>query len=364
MNKKLLKLACVTVTLSMVLSVTACKKDSKKKSSGVQAAAEEALDAMISRKSKSISKLGDIDDELIDFVDEIADVDFISVVMDKASYEIDEDSIEDKKKEASCDAVVKIPDYEDAFEAADGDMDDFEDEIDGQKEKNYKEIEVTLEFDKDDDEYSLTNAEDVLGALYEDIVDFYTENAFGSVPTDKPTDPDVDPTTGTTNDDPDPTTTPGGGTTQALDLDGFRTITNVPELQFAYPDFETAINATNDGAAKNLYDNDPSWYEDMYPGLTRYVSAYSDQWTNIYDYYEFDTPENAQAYWEDNVAYYSSIAKTYDYDGTFGYCFYAGTGYIFDYYLCGNAVIEIFSSPEDQKDLDAINNFWHALNVY
>ena len=80
---------------------------------------------------------------------------FIDTVADTITYEVDEESVEVDKEEASVDVTFTMVDYEKALK------DDYSD----------KEVEVTFEFEKDDDEWLLSNLKD---KKFGKIFDFYT----------------------------------------------------------------------------------------------------------------------------------------------------------------------------------------------
>ena len=94
---------------------------------------------------------------------------FIDAVADTITYEVDEESVEVSKEEASADVVFTMVDYE---KALDGDFEDIDAVLDALDDcEDTKEVEVTFEFEKDDDEWLLTNLDDKgFGKLF----DFYT----------------------------------------------------------------------------------------------------------------------------------------------------------------------------------------------
>lgn len=357
MNVK--KMACVSISLAMVFSACACsKKGSKKKSTGCQAAAEDVMDTLIGLKSKDIKKLGEFG-EYEDAIDLITDDEFIAAVMEKATYEIDEDSVKEKKKEASCDVVVKVPDYEEAFEEADGDIDDFTDAIEEQKEKNYNEIELSLEFEIDDDEYTLTNGEDVLADLYGDMYDVLAEGAV-SAPTTSPADPDPDPIdTPAPTDDDDPTTTTTANADYA-DL-SFHSMTYAP---MSYDLYLNAVSSTDDNASSNLQEEDPADYQDYgYENLTKYTYAWGDGYNNEYTYMEFSDMESAKKFFDDNCSYLSYVTDDYAVFDNYGYAVYVSDGWAFVYYWSDTVVIEGISMELDQTNAANLEKFFAALGI-
>ena len=94
---------------------------------------------------------------------------FNKAVADTISYEVDEESVEVDKEEASVDVVFTMVDYEKALKEDYSDIDEVLDLLDDCDDT--KEITVTFEFEKDDDEWLLTNLKD---KGFGKIFDFYT----------------------------------------------------------------------------------------------------------------------------------------------------------------------------------------------
>ena len=94
---------------------------------------------------------------------------FIDAVADTITYEVDEESVEVDKEEASVDVTFTMVDYEKALK---DDYSDIDEVLDLLKDcDDTKEVEVTFEFEKDDDEWLLSNLKDKgFGKLF----DFYT----------------------------------------------------------------------------------------------------------------------------------------------------------------------------------------------
>ena len=94
---------------------------------------------------------------------------FIDAVADTITYEVDEESVEVDKEEASVDVTFTMVDYEKALK---DDYSDIDEVLDLIKDcEDTKEVEVTFEFEKDDDEWLLSNLNDKgFGKLF----DFYT----------------------------------------------------------------------------------------------------------------------------------------------------------------------------------------------
>jgi hypothetical protein len=83
---------------------------------------------------------------------------FNNAVADTITYEVDEESVEVDKEEASVDVVFTLVDYEKALKDDYSDIDEVLDLI-GDCDDT-KEVTITFEFEKDDDEWLLTNLKD------------------------------------------------------------------------------------------------------------------------------------------------------------------------------------------------------------
>ncbi len=95
---------------------------------------------------------------------------FIKAVSDTISYEVDEESVEVDKEDASVDVVFTMVDYEKALKGEDfSDIDEVKDAI--KDCDDTKDVTVTFEFEKDDDEWLLSNLDD---KDFSKLFDFYT----------------------------------------------------------------------------------------------------------------------------------------------------------------------------------------------
>ena len=93
---------------------------------------------------------------------------FVDAVSDTITYEVDEESVEINKDESSADVTFTMVDYE---KALDGDFEDIDAVLDALDDcDDTKEVEVTFEFEKDDDEWLVSNIDD---DSFGDIFEFY-----------------------------------------------------------------------------------------------------------------------------------------------------------------------------------------------
>lgn len=191
------------MAVAMIGSLAACKK-SGKASSGLTDAANSVMEALISRSEKKLKKTGVFSEGSLMTIDLMKDCDAVSAVMDKATFEIDEDSIKETKKGTSVKVVVTLPDSAAALEDA-SDEDEFIDAVSGQKEKEYTKVNLTLKFEVDEDKYTLTNGDDVVSDLFGGDLE-NVNKAFGKIK-GLPTETEDDPPQ-TTPVEPDETPTP------------------------------------------------------------------------------------------------------------------------------------------------------------
>lgn len=368
------KFACVALTFAIVASASACGK-SKKKSSAAIDAANTFLEATVSLDAKKVKKLEKslgVDSDFIAAVDEFADEEAMKAVFDKATFEIDEDSLKEKKSSASVNATINLPDYEDAFDSADGDIDDFIDEIDGQKEKNYNAVEVTLKFDVEDDEYIMTNAEDFYEDVYEPVFNVIGDGDVDPVdPTPADTTPadttpadttpadttpaDTTPADTTPADTTPADTTPAdttGATVDPTTLDYL----NLNKAPLDLATYKSAISAADPSAF--VVDSDPSEAPISYT-VTDYVAVLGE---TIGAYYGFASAEDAHKYFEETCAAASSMASGYKLESDYGYMIFISgdTGIV--YYFSGTGFTMFMYSMEEAPN-NVVSSFFHNIGA-
>lgn len=183
------KLVALFVAASMVFSLAACsdkggsKKDKKDKgddeTTAVVDAAEAYTKALKNMDSSKLEKLStEIDDEFISDMEEAMsgdESDIFSAIMDKVEFEIDEESAEVKKKAASIDVEYT---YCDLSKISISSPDEFEDAIDDCDDT--KSGKFTIEFEIDDDDYLVSNSDDIMDKFYGDVVAFDSSIYSGS----------------------------------------------------------------------------------------------------------------------------------------------------------------------------------------
>ncbi len=376
MKKNVSKVACLVLSLSMVASMAACKKSEKK--SGCVDAAENFLSSIIPLNEKKIKKLAkgsDLDEDIINNLKVHGQSEMVEAVMEKATFEVDSDSVEEKKKKASCSATVTMPDYEDAMEEADGDPDEFIDAIEGQKEKNYISVDLELEFEVDDDEYVLTNGDDVYDALFDPLFE-----ALGSYQVDGPeiseetkdtTPADTTPADTTPADTTPANTTPADTTpADTTPADTTPATSSQAALPFPFKSFKK-VDLNEDLFTKAVKAVDPNASIDDFPlddmteyNTTKYkMGTSATNWSVMYTYYEFASADDAHKYFEDTCALMQSIASGYGLESDYGYLIYESDSMDIIYYFSGNAMTVVVTFALDQDAFDQINTFVNTLGI-
>ena len=366
------KIACVALSFSMIASLAACsKKDDKKKkdddsdATGCVAATETLMDAVVTLNAKKIKKLEKdlgVDGDAVADLEAVADNEFIAAVMEKASYEIDEDNIKEKKKTASVGVTVTLPDYEDAYDEAGDDIDDFKDAIDSQKEKKYQTVDVTVKFDVEDDEYTLSNFDEVCEAIYGDMIE--TLDADIDV---KPTDPiptdteptDTDPTTDTTPTDTTPAATDDTTSTTTAGAKGSLRAVTGKKVDFNQGVFEAAVaNADADAAKGIMFSNQATQIQGYTVNTTG--MAFSNSGV-IYTYYEFDSEASAQAYADTCMTGIESIATSYEKGNGYNFCMYMYGDMSIVVYQSGACMTTVLASENTEEICDQVSSFAEGI---
>ena len=161
------KIAASAMAATMIMSMTGCSLlgGGKAKQEVLDAADSFASNLCALKTSKVTGAMADLDDDQIEEIEfgfeAISSDEILSAIASTLAYEIDEDSVEAdaKKGEASVDVVFTYVDadavYEDVIDD-DGDEDDFIDAL-GDSD-DVVEVEVTIEFTLDDDEWLVDDA--------------------------------------------------------------------------------------------------------------------------------------------------------------------------------------------------------------
>lgn len=162
--KEIRRIAAVLIAGSMLLGIVSCDKLSTKKNKtdidedAVIEAAEDVVKNLKKADAKKLSKLcSDFDEDITDYIDEI-DEDGISLIKDVV-FEIDEDSVEIDDEEASIDVNYTYFVFDNT---CDSDSEDCLKEETG---------DFTIEFEIEDDELMVSNADDFVIDFYENVLE-------------------------------------------------------------------------------------------------------------------------------------------------------------------------------------------------
>ena len=167
------KTGAVVISVAMLTSLASCSMLFGKKD--VIEAAEKFGDAVAAGDAGKIIKLSDEDEdsEVGEALGVILDDDnysddmqaYIEGVEDTIEYEVDESSVKVDGNKAVCDITFTMADYEDLD---DGEYEDIDDIVDSIKDLSTKEYEFTIKFEKDGDDWLITNLDsDDFGAIFD-----------------------------------------------------------------------------------------------------------------------------------------------------------------------------------------------------
>ena len=172
------KVAAAALAGTMALSCASCMLFGPNKKEIIEAA-DEFAGALVKQDAGKIIKLTNEkkDSDAAEALETLFGDDiytdeqneFNKAVADTIAYEIDEDSVEVDKEEASIDVTFTMVDYEKALK--NGDYADIDEVLDALEDcDDTREVEITFEFEKDDDSWLITNLSD---NAYAKLYEFY-----------------------------------------------------------------------------------------------------------------------------------------------------------------------------------------------
>lgn len=185
MGRSRIKLISILLVFSLIATFPGCTNKNGKNTKNCLEIAETYLDAAVSLNSKKLKKLNIKKSDIEDLQTAAANI-FITTVMDKASYEIDEESAKENGGKISFKATITIPEYKDSAFESNAKLEDFIDLISKQKKKNYEKVEIKLSFKKVDGEYELTNSGVVYDELYAPMLEVFEDMEIQAKPTPTP----------------------------------------------------------------------------------------------------------------------------------------------------------------------------------
>ena len=340
MHSKKRNVLCLLLALIMCFSSVACSK--KSESSACVENAEAVLDALISLNTKKLKKLGDFPDITYETISAFESAEFSEAIA-LSSYEIDKDSVEEKKRAASCTAIVTHPDY--TLAAKNLESDDitglrkaFSKEIQDQSKKKYKEIEITLQFDIEDGKYMLSNPKEVADLFFSPLVKALQTLA------------ESDSTSETTK-----ATTKPSETKAVSDFYPF-TMDRIKCVEINEDVFTSVLKKVDSVAADNIQSSDVSQLQGK---LTKYLSAGSED--VVYAYYEYPTSTEARNEFTTLSSLAQNVGPYYLLEATWGFSALQSNSMTNLMYYSGNAIIMGGSTVSDRKAIGTLEKFFEEL---
>lgn len=176
---------CLLISFILLVSSASCgrkiKETEKERKSvpGCVEAAEEILDSLIACDSKSLKMMGGFNNDHAEAVNVMAKTPEIRKAIQKTYYEIDEDNVIEKKSKASVDVDVMFPDYSSIVSEMEISPErfylDFYDAVSKQSKKEYKTVVFEMTFEIKNQEYILTNPDEIVVKFYTPISDALQE---------------------------------------------------------------------------------------------------------------------------------------------------------------------------------------------
>ena len=177
MRKRFRNAASLAVTSALIISMAGCSLGDKSKEEVLEVAEDYAKNLAACKVSKlAKATVEDFDDDKDEweerltfssgyiYDDDIAEA--VSAIADTISYKIDEESVEasEKSGEGSVTVVFTIADYEPLV--GDEDLVRIDDFLDALDDAGTTEIEISIEFEKEDNEWLCANYKEVFEELY------------------------------------------------------------------------------------------------------------------------------------------------------------------------------------------------------
>ncbi|MBR3058543.1 MAG: hypothetical protein IKG93_11325 [Clostridiales bacterium] len=320
------RIISILVAICLILPLASCGDDKKK---ACELHTEEFLSVMLARKYRLVRILTDLSDGYISSIQQIAADEYIDAVMEKATYTIEKDSIQESEKKASCTCILLVPDYESALSSSDGSLESFTAEIQAQEPEKYQTYKFDIKFRIEEGYWVVTSAE----TIYQDLfLKMHTILENGKIPviSDK-------------------------------DIDDKNLYFIIPSEGVTVDSFKMALRYTGDDAHKDCYDADKS-KAGADPYLTCY--AYSSDSKTVYQYYSFPSVQMANEYFSDVYFYYNrgtsheknkkdnwGFFLTHYEDNTAAYWFWFDT------------TIVLVETQADAESKKAVYRFFSALKV-
>ncbi|MCQ2535250.1 MAG: hypothetical protein MJ172_11900 [Clostridia bacterium] len=154
----------VFLMLALMINMCGCGINSK-----VISSADDFMNLVMNMKFSKMKKVA----EDYEVFDKYADDELLAAILGRGEYEADKKSLSENGKKASISYEITLPDYEEVID--DGDYKDIDEFIDNLEDAGTTSVKLKLEFKLKDDLWIVTNCEDIVEDLFEEILD----NDFG-----------------------------------------------------------------------------------------------------------------------------------------------------------------------------------------
>ena len=326
------RIVCIFLALVFLFSSVSCSKKASEsepeEKPGCYSATEEFFDYLIASDTKQLKMLEGITDKHIELVNTMTQVSQMKRVINKSYYEIDEDSIIEKKTKAYCEVDVMVPDYSAAVAKLDikpeSFFSDFYDAVDKQNKKDYKTIALEVNFKIKDEEYIIQNADEL-------FVKFYTplSNALEEYTSQIPED-------------------------YGKKKDGFFVFPDLKEVGLSKDVFKSVLSETDPQALEKLAESSVDMDNSDF---TLYLSAISGD--ILYTYVEYMTSDECRKDSETLSYLAKSGGPFYHFEDDWGCSVWQYEDSTYLIYFSGKSQIHIIcneTSEENNKRIDAFIN--------
>ena len=321
MKKRLISLASVMLTFSLLL--TSCtSKSSKKKDKDSESDADEEIVEVFEGYGKqlkklSVSKIADIapDTSLQDLDLSGDEEDIVKALVKKASFEIEETEIKEKKKTSTCTAKVKVNyvDLEKILDNFDGEADaeSIIEAIDKAK-TSKKSVKISLE--SDDGEWKIVDDSAICDLLFNGLEDleYYLDPIDPTTTTEEPTTTTTEEPTTTTTEQPTTTTEPDSSTTPVTA--GVHQVLVGDDLDKVLKDFGFTVEEESfDNEIMRIYEYDEDFVFYYYesPDSSAIQEDY-DEYVQEFRNMKPDCEEFTESTYKDTLNMFMSNVKTED----------------------------------------------------
>lgn len=245
----------VFLMLALMINMCGCGINSK-----VISSADDFMNLVMNMKFSKMKKVA----EDYEVFDKYADDELLAAILGRGEYEADKKSLSENGKKASISYEITLPDYEEVID--DGDYKDIDEFIDNLEDAGTTSVKLKLEFKLKDDLWIVTNCEDIVEDLFEEILD--NDFGLGIFSSLTPLTPEDMSSYAFDNGFDLVVSNPDSFSVSGLDAEGVKTMNTI---WFTYGYAELIEFDNNKNAMKyfeDYYDED-SWYADIV-GIYKY----------------------------------------------------------------------------------------------